>query len=330
MTDHGDTPAVPIIDYRPRGLTQQQVAVLLFPLDRGRVHRDPGGNSYLPQQDIRAHLTRVFGFGNWSSHVLEVEQVYVGPAAKANGQPTTKVDCLWRATVRLDIRDQHGNHLATYEDAATGDAQNSTPLAAHDLALKSAVSTALKRAATSLGDQFGLSLYNKGSLDAFVERTLIGAPQPPADLAGAPAATEEQDPDARTQVDEGGTPGYDGDAAGAGHENPDQAPDDPEERAERAVTQRYQRRQEVNAARTGPEQARAKARLWDAVTEWNSAAYGGTVAPTAFRNGLLADECARRGWNLPAQLHTDRLLELAAYYEEKADDDIRARIARGE
>lgn len=311
MTDHGDTPWVPHIEHRPRGLTQQQVAVLLYPLDRGRVHRDPGGNSYLPQQDIRAHLTRVFGFGNWSSHVLEVAKVHEAPAAKANGQPTAKIDCLWRATVRLEVRDQHGNHLATYEDAATGDAQNSMPLAAHDLALKSAVSTALKRAATSLGDQFGLSLYNKGSLDAFVERTLVGAPQPTETLEGAPTATEEQDPDAHPQRDDEPTPQAEA-----------QPQPTPEERAERAVTQAHQRRQERNSARRGPDTDQAKGRLWDAFTE----ATDSSRTPASERMAGLDAECQRRGWNSVAQLHPDRLAELADYYEEKADDAIRQRF----
>jgi len=46
---------------------------------------------------------------------------------------------------------------------------------AHDLAYKSAISLSIKRAAIALGDQFGLSLYNKGQTDALVIRTLVGA-----------------------------------------------------------------------------------------------------------------------------------------------------------
>lgn len=178
-------------------LTAAQVDYLLRPLNPGRVHRDPGGNSYLPQQDVRAHLTRVFGFGRWSLHVLETALVFEAPASKKDAAPG-RIDCLWRATVRLTIRDPEGEWVTDLEDSATGDAQNQTPLAGHDLALKSAVSTALKRAATGLGDQFGLSLYNKGSLDAFVVGTMAPAPTSSittaADLADVPAATEEEQP----------------------------------------------------------------------------------------------------------------------------------------
>ena len=43
---------------------------------------------------------------------------------------------------------------------------------AHDMALKTAESGALKRAATNLGDQFGLSLYNDGSMLPLVKRVV--------------------------------------------------------------------------------------------------------------------------------------------------------------
>jgi hypothetical protein len=41
------------------------------------------------------------------------------------------------------------------------------------MAIKTAESDALKRAAINLGTQFGLSLYNNGSLQDVVVRTLI-------------------------------------------------------------------------------------------------------------------------------------------------------------
>ena len=61
------------------------------------------------------------------------------------------------------IFDPDGNPVAVIEDAATGSAQNMpSPADAFDFAIKNAVSYALKRCAKDLGDQFGLSLYNKG------------------------------------------------------------------------------------------------------------------------------------------------------------------------
>ena len=44
---------------------------------------------------------------------------------------------------------------------------------AHDMAIKTAETQALKRAAINLGDQFGLSLYKKGSTGPLV-RKIVG------------------------------------------------------------------------------------------------------------------------------------------------------------
>ena len=43
---------------------------------------------------------------------------------------------------------------------------------AHDMAIKTAESDALKRAAINLGTQFGLSLYDEGSMKDVVGMTL--------------------------------------------------------------------------------------------------------------------------------------------------------------
>jgi hypothetical protein len=75
--------------------------------------------------------------------------------------------------MRLTIRDEHGKEVCHYEDGSTATAQNQTLGDAHDLAMKSAISLAKKRAAINLGDQFGLSLYNKGQMSALVKGTLV-------------------------------------------------------------------------------------------------------------------------------------------------------------
>ena len=55
------------------------------------------------------------------------------------------------------------------------------------MAYKSAISLSIKRAAIALGDQFGLSLYNKGQLTELVKVTLVGAEDAPEDVqAGIP------------------------------------------------------------------------------------------------------------------------------------------------
>ena len=65
---------------------------------------------------------------------------------------------MYRCIGRLTVGD------TTYEDASVGDSTNQvSPGDAHDLAVKSAVSGALKRCAVNLGTQFGLSLYAGGA-----------------------------------------------------------------------------------------------------------------------------------------------------------------------
>ena len=72
---------------------------------------------------------------------------------------------------------------------------------AHDNAVKTAESQALKRMAINMGTQFGLSLYRDGQIEDVVRLTLVrppaidGAPIPvPGDL---PAAVGTEDTQAR-------------------------------------------------------------------------------------------------------------------------------------
>ena len=158
------------------GLTPAQVQQLLAPIKPIRVLQDPRGNSHVSQQDVTAHLTRVFGFGNFDTEVTCLELVFEQPRLKSPDEVvshTTRWDVCYRATFRLVVKNWDGSILATYEDASCGDAQNQNRQDAHDLAMKSAISTAKKRCAINLGDQFGLSLYNKGQMTGLVRGTLI-------------------------------------------------------------------------------------------------------------------------------------------------------------
>jgi hypothetical protein len=66
-----------------------------------------------------------------------------------------------------------------YTEAAVGSASLPRRGEAHDMAIKTAESDGLKRAAINLGTQFGLSLYNDGTLKDVVGATLDrGQPAP--------------------------------------------------------------------------------------------------------------------------------------------------------
>jgi hypothetical protein len=159
------------------GFSPKQVKQLLAPINPKRVLRDGKGNAHVAQQDITAHLNRVFGFGNWTKEVLSVELVFEDQYQK-DGKPRWAV--CYKALVRLIIKDENGNVVCRYDDGSMGSSQGMPNRAdAHDLAYKSAISLSTKRAAKDLGDQFGLSLYNKGQMTALVGGTLVGLPDEP-------------------------------------------------------------------------------------------------------------------------------------------------------
>lgn len=173
-------------------LNPGQIDQLLKPVNPSRV-RKREGNSYMEAHDIKAHLTRIFGFGNYDSEVFQLDLMYEREGKSKSGAPAVSVG--YRAGVRLTVRTPDGATLATYTEYAAAGATNYpvNKLAdAHDMAMKSAASYALKRCAIHLGDQFGLSLYNNGSTGAFVGGTLVGAEKPaaPDDVA----VTDETEP----------------------------------------------------------------------------------------------------------------------------------------
>ena len=167
----------------------KQVDQLLKPINPNRVLKDGKGHSHVSQQDILAHLIRVFGFGNFDIDVVSVEPIFEHP--RMNGdKPTGRFDVCYRALVRLTVRDEEGN-TCHFENGSTATAQNQTLGDGHDLAYKSAISLSVKRAAIALGDGFGLSLYNKGQMTALVMDTLVH-PVAPSDSEDVQDGVEQQ------------------------------------------------------------------------------------------------------------------------------------------
>ena len=155
-------------------LRPDQVQQLLAPINPARVLSLSKGKgpalSYVAQHDVRAHMNRIFGFGRWSTKVIETAFMFEEQDANK------RWNACYRATVEVSVYSPDGTFLASYQDShASGNAPQPDRAEAHALALTIAVSTAMKRACTNLGDQFGLSLYNKGQRTAFVKGTLIGA-----------------------------------------------------------------------------------------------------------------------------------------------------------
>lgn len=174
-----------------------QVWQLSQPIATQRVLK-ANGHSHLSQQDVVAHLIRVFGFGNFDTEILDLSLLYEDRQPNDKKPGAFKYEVAYKAMVRLTIRNVDGEIVATYEDVSTGTAKGQPSRGdAHDLSAKSAVSLAKKRAAINLGDQFGLSLYNKGQTDALV---LPGSPDL-ATLILQGNASEPEEP--RTDVQAG-------------------------------------------------------------------------------------------------------------------------------
>lgn len=185
------------------GLDPKQVDTLLRPLNSTRVaSRSQGGKtlSYLESWDVKRCLIRVFGFCGFDSEVINEEFIgeypYVSRQTKdGNAIEVPMLEIVYRARVRLTLRDQWGTGLATYSEGAVGSAtvraDSGAKGDAHDNALKTAASDALKRCAINLGTQFGLSLYDNGSRADVVGRVLVNGPieEEPSEEAKAAIAS---------------------------------------------------------------------------------------------------------------------------------------------
>jgi len=156
------------------GINQAQYDQLLKPLHPSRVaKRSQAGRqlSYLEAWDVKAHLIRIFGFGGWSWNVLKAELAFEEQNEKGN----------WNVGYKVIGRLYISQLGCDYSEAAVGSASIPQRGEAHDMAIKTAESDALKRAAINLGTQFGLSLYNDGSL-ADVVHTTLDKPQAPTEV----------------------------------------------------------------------------------------------------------------------------------------------------
>jgi len=132
------------------------------PLDPSRVRmvEARGGRKqpYLEQHDVKRQANRIFGYDGWAPRLVELrcigEEVFEG----RDGKEGRRVGYLAIVEVTID-------GFLTRSDVGYGDAveYGGSTITCHELAAKEASSDAMKRAMTSLGDQFGLSLYDKQS-----------------------------------------------------------------------------------------------------------------------------------------------------------------------
>ena len=169
--------------------SDDQVELLLKPIHPNRVS-SLRGLSYVEGHDIRAELTRVFGFGRWSEETMEQHLICeTETTTKAGGKAWYVV---YKTRVRLHIDAPDGTALCYYDGAHVGESTHPVRGEAHGNALTNSQTYALRRCAINLGDQFGLSLYNKGSMEAIVRWTLVRPENIPADTEDIPVITPEE------------------------------------------------------------------------------------------------------------------------------------------
>lgn len=177
-------------------LNEAQYQQLLKPLNGSRIAKrsQAGRNlSYLEAWDVKAHLNRIFGFLNWSADVIESTLAFEEKNEKAQWNVGYKV------TLRLSV------HGATYTESAVGSSSLPQRGEAHDMAVKTAESDALKRAAINLGTQFGLSLYNDGATADVVGKTLdrnAALPPEPEPPVTENSGGVQDNPDAGAWIEE--------------------------------------------------------------------------------------------------------------------------------
>ena len=147
-------------------INKAQHEQLIKGINPTRIAKRQGGGgkslSYLESWDVKAHLIRIFGFGGWNWTVLKAELAFEEQNERGN----------WNVGYKVIGRLYIHSLECDYAEAAVGSASLSQRGEAHDMAMKTAESDALKRAAINLGDQFGLSLYNNGSTAPVVINTL--------------------------------------------------------------------------------------------------------------------------------------------------------------
>jgi recombination DNA repair RAD52 pathway protein len=221
-------------------ITKDQLRILMQPLHNSRIAtRTQSGRqlSYVEGFDIKATLTRIFGFGGFSAEVIDsgiigIREADTNPShvylsGEKQGQAKTP-QVLCHATVRLTIFGfgPDGQDVV-YSESAVGSNSGWDIGDAADNAIKSAATDALKRCATYLGSQFGLSLYDGGQ-NYEVIKVILAEPQASmlAEIrAESQREAEEEAAKARAALDRatGAAPGPQ-----AGDQAPEGAPAPPE------------------------------------------------------------------------------------------------------
>jgi DNA recombination protein Rad52 len=145
----------------PGGFSPEQVTQLSQPLRRDYVKTREQGRgvvSYIEGWHVIAEANRIFGFGAWDRHTLEVSCVCcVERTIGRDKRPGWGVT--YTAKVRITVRTDRDR--ITREGCGAGHGIDVDQGQAHESAIKEAETDAMKRALMTFGNPFGLALYDK-------------------------------------------------------------------------------------------------------------------------------------------------------------------------
>jgi len=142
--------------------------------------------SYIASFHAINEANRIFGFGNWSTEIMHLQQIdkteYTKPAYEAGDPPKDMISISYNCHLKLTI--SNGHRSVSHEDTGFGNGVAGKTAygigSCIELASKEAVTDALKRCLRYYGNKFGLSLYDKdsapvGSLE--IEKAKVVTPE---------------------------------------------------------------------------------------------------------------------------------------------------------
>ena len=168
---------------------EKQVQVLSYDLDPSRIKKRDKNNvslSYLEGHDIIDTCNKVFGYGNWSYAISQLEHI----SQEINSNQNTVV--CYKAILNVVVHDLHHAKHISREDVGFGTGISKSLSDAHEGAAKEAVTDALKRSFRSFGNQFGNSLYGKNQ--SYGNQSQTGLEQPKQQLSQPPKQLQHNTP----------------------------------------------------------------------------------------------------------------------------------------
>lgn len=156
-------------------MTAQELAKkLVLPLDKDLIKKREGAGgkefSYLEGHQAFRIANELFGWDGWSYSVDFCEPVS-GIPDEYESYGKTKYRVGYRAKVTVSVTTE--SSIVKRSDVGFGNGSDSNPVDCHELAMKEAVTDALKRALKGFGAAFGLDLYDKDYL-ALLEKGKAG------------------------------------------------------------------------------------------------------------------------------------------------------------